>query len=155
MPLIDRHFDMPMSRVAVIDAEDHSADAQRFIDKGMTYVIQPLYPNNLDKTLAKYAGKGDLIINLSVEVSSLALIQWCQKHGVLYTDTCIEPWADYYDNKEIPEEERTNYFLRHSVLETAKKFKKNGPSALVTHGANPGLISHFVKHGLLDIARMR
>jgi homospermidine synthase len=155
MPLIDRHFDMPMSRVAVIDGADHSADAQRFIDKGMAYVVQPLYPGNLDKTLAKYAGRGDLIINLSVEVSSLAIIQWCQKHGVLYIDTCIEPWGDYYDNKQVPEEQRTNYYLRHSVLEAAKKFKKNGPSALVTHGANPGLISHFAKRGLLDVARMR
>jgi homospermidine synthase len=118
-------------------------------------VVQPLYPGNLDKTLAKYAGRGDLIINLSVEVSSLAIIQWCQKHGVLYIDTCIEPWGDYYDNKQVPEEQRTNYYLRHSVLEAAKKFKKNGPSALVTHGANPGLISHFAKRGLLDVARMR
>ncbi len=155
MPMIEKHFDMPMSRIAVIDGADHSADAQRFIDKGMTYMVNPLDRGNLAKLLAKFAGKGDLIINLSVEVSSLAIIEWCQKNGALYIDTCIEPWANYYDNKAIPEEQRTNYYLRHSVLEAAKKFPKNGPSALLTHGANPGLISHFVKQGVLDIARMR
>jgi homospermidine synthase len=28
----------------------------------------------------------------------------------------------------------------------------DGPTAVIDHGANPGLISHFVKHGLFDIA---
>jgi len=91
-------------------------------------------------------------LNLSVEVSSLAIIEWCQRHDVLYLDTCIEPWANYYDNPKIPEEERTNYYLRHSTLEKAKKFAPNGPSALLTHGANPGLITHFIKQALLDVA---
>ena len=28
-----------------------------------------------------------------------------------------------------------------------------GPTAVLEHGANPGLISHFTKQGLLDIAQ--
>src|SRR6185295_5537944 len=154
-PLIEKHFDMPLSRVTVVDGHDHRADAKRFIDKGMNYLVQPIVRKNLNATLAKYCKKGDLILNLSVEVSSLAIVEWCQKNGVLYLDTCIEPWANYYDNGEIAEEERTNYFLRHSVLEAAKKFPKNGPSALVTHGANPGLITHFIKQAVLDVAKFR
>ena len=39
------------------------------------------------------------------------------------------------------------------ALEFRKKFAKNGPTALITHGANPGLVSHFVKQGLLNIAK--
>ena len=155
MPLIERHFDMPLSRVTVIDGHDHSEDAARFIEKGVTYIVEPLHEGNYTKVLSKHLGKGDLLINLSVEVDSLALITWCQKQGVLYEDTCIEPWANYYDNTAIPEEQRTNYFLRHRALEAAKKFPKNGPSALLTHGANPGLVTHFIKRALLDIARMR
>jgi homospermidine synthase len=155
MPLLERHFDMPMSRITIVDAVDNSADAARFIAQGLNYVVNPLIESNLAKTLAKYVGKGDLILNLSVEVSSLALVEWCAKNGVLYLDTCIEPWAGYYDNAKIPEEERTNYFLRHSMLEMGKKFKKGSPSALVTHGANPGLISHFIKAAVLDIAKFR
>lgn len=153
MPLIEKHFDMPLSRVTVVDGHDHRADAKRFIDKGMNYIVNPIVRENLESTLSKYCGKGDLILNLSVEVSSLAIIDWCQKHGVLYLDTCIEPWANYYDNTDIPEDQRTNYYLRHSALEAAKKWPKNGPSALLTHGANPGLITHFIKQAVLDIAK--
>ena len=28
----------------------------------------------------------------------------------------------------------------------------SGPTAVITHGANPGLVSHFVKQALLDVA---
>lgn len=153
MPLLERHLDMPMDRIAVIDGEDHRADIAPFLAKGVNYVVQPLVRENLHAMLGKYLAKGDIVINLSVEVSSLAIIEWCQSAGVLYIDTCIEPWANYYDNKEIPEGQRTNYWLRHAVLEKAKTWPKNGPSALLTHGANPGLISHFVKAALLDIAK--
>jgi homospermidine synthase len=153
MPLLEKHFDMPLNRITVVDGDDHSADIARFTQKGVNYLIQPIKPDNLEATLSKYVGKGDLIINLSVEVSSFDVMQWCQKNGTLYIDTCIEPWANYYDNKDIPEEERTNYFLRHKLLEARKTWPKDGPSALTTHGANPGLVSHFVKQALLEIAK--
>ena len=29
----------------------------------------------------------------------------------------------------------------------------NGPTAIVDHGANPGLVSHFTKYALIDIAK--
>ena len=154
MPLIEKHFDMPLSRVTVVDGHDHRADAQRFIDKGVNYLVQPIVPENLDATLGKYCKKGDLILNLSVEVYSLEVVNWCQKHGVLYLDTCIEPWANYYDNTEHPG--RSAHQLFPAPLRAggrARQFPKNGPSALVTHGANPGLITHFIKQALLDVAK--
>jgi len=30
-----------------------------------------------------------------------------------------------------------------------EKFKDDAPTAILDHGANPGLISHFIKKGLL------
>jgi len=31
------------------------------------------------------------------------------------------------------------------------KWSEKGPTAVIEHGANPGLISHFTKQGLIDI----
>ena len=58
-------------------------------------------------------GRGDLVLNLSVSVSSHEVLEWCQKHGALYLDTCIEPWPGYYDNPKIPAHQRSNYHLRY------------------------------------------
>ncbi|HUH84691.1 MAG TPA: saccharopine dehydrogenase C-terminal domain-containing protein, partial [Stellaceae bacterium] len=46
---------------------------------------------------------------------------------------------------------RSNHALRESALALRAKYPK-GPTALITHGANPGLVSHLVKEALLDIA---
>ena len=97
---------------------------------------------------------GDFLLNVSVDVGSVDLIDYCLERGIAYLDTCIEPWANYYDNTGIPEEQRTNYYLRHRALEARTSFPKNGPSALLTHGANPGLITHFIKQALLDVANL-
>ena len=45
---------------------------------------------------------GDFLLNLSVDVSSVALIEFCQARGVMYLDTCIEPWAGGYTDLVVP-----------------------------------------------------
>src|SRR5204862_3725775 len=94
---------------------------------------------------------GDFLLNLSFDVSSLALIRFCRKRGALYLDTCNEPWPGRYDNPEMPPSRRSNYALREEVL-AWRMDKRSGPTAVITQGANPGLVSSFVKQALLNMA---
>jgi homospermidine synthase len=96
-------------------------------------------------------GRGDFLVNLSVDVSSIALIKFCWEKGAMYLDTCIEPWAGGYTDPGVPAARRTNYALREEAL-ALRKDNARAPTAVVTHGANPGLVSHFVKQALLNIA---
>jgi homospermidine synthase len=91
-------------------------------------------------------------LNLSVDVSSVALIQFAREHGALYLDTCIEPWAGGYTDPSMPVESRSNYHMRWQALKLRKGHEKS-PTAVLTHGANPGLVSHLVKQALLNIAK--
>ena len=84
-------------------------------------------------------------------MSSTALIELCQQKGTLYLDTCIEPWPGGYTDPDLPPAARSNYALRESALALRRRFP-DGPTAVLTHGANPGLVSHFVKRALLDLA---
>ena len=152
MPLLVRHFDMPLDRITVVDADDHSAEIAPYRKLGVNYVLKPVTPDNMAEVLETHVGTGGLVLNLSVDVSSIAVMNWCRTHGTLYLDTCIEPWGGYYNNPRLPAHERTNYHLRHSALEDAKTWPSRSPTALVTHGANPGLISHFAKAALLEVA---
>jgi homospermidine synthase len=111
-----------------------------------------LAADNLQAVLDPLIGDGDFVLNLSVDVSSAALISLCQAKGALYIDTCIEPWAGGYADAERPPAERTNYALREGAL-ALRRPGRDGATAVLTHGANPGLVSHFVKQALLDIAR--
>src|SRR4029077_14053676 len=96
--------------------------------------------------------KGDFLLNLSVDVSSVALVKLARERGALYLDTCIEPWAGGYTNSDASVDSRSNYTMRLEAL-ALRQGAKNAPTAVLTHGANPGLVSHMVKQALLNIAK--
>ena len=69
----------------------------------------------------------------------------------MYLDTCIEPWPGGYTDPTVPAGRRTNYALREEAL-ALRQGNERAPTAVLTHGANPGLVSHLVKQALLNIA---
>jgi len=149
LPLILRHVDLPPERITILTAEERGKEEAR--QYGVRFVRHPLTPQNYRNVLDPLIGRGDFLLNLSVDVSSIALIDLCREKGVLYLDTCIEPWPGGYTDPKLPPARRTNYALRESALEVRAR-NPHGPTAVLIHGANPGLVSHFVKQALLNIA---
>jgi len=150
LPLILRHVDMPRENIVVVTAEERGREVAA--EYGIRFILEPLTRDNYRKVLTGLLGKGDFLLNLSVDVQSVALIQLANDLGALYLDTCIEPWPGGYTDPSLTPSQRSNYALRESALALAPKFA-GGPTAVLTHGANPGLVSHFVKEALLHIAR--
>ncbi|MGC3979639.1 MAG: saccharopine dehydrogenase C-terminal domain-containing protein [Steroidobacteraceae bacterium] len=124
------------------------AEAQTY---GIRFIKQPLKRDNYRQVLQPLLGKGDFLLNLSVDVSSLDLVRLCAEVGALYLDTCIEPWAGGYTDTSLTPSQRSNYALREAALKLRAELP-NAPTALLTHGANPGLVSHLVKQALLNVA---
>ncbi|MGE4279778.1 MAG: homospermidine synthase [Magnetospirillum sp.] len=149
LPLLLRHFNLDASRVTIITAEERGHDvANKY---GVKFVIDPLTPDNYRDILTPLLKKGDFLLNVSVDVSSVALVELAWELGAFYLDTCIEPWAGGYTDPNLSPSERSNYALR----ETAMKLKTAGkrPTAIMTCGANPGLVSFLTKKAMLDVAR--
>ena len=150
LPLILRHIGTSSDRITIVTAEDKgNTEAEEF---GVKFVKTALTPENYRKVLEPLIGAGDFLLNLSVDVSSVALIQLARECGALYLDTCIEPWAGGYTDPHMPVEARSNYHMRLEALKLRKGNEKS-PTAVLTHGANPGLVSHLFKQALLNIAK--
>ena len=150
LPLLLRHIDMPPQQILVVSPDD--GDLVIAGSRGVPCLIASLNLDNFRSVLEPRLGPGDFLLNLSVNVSSIALIKMCQAMGVLYLDTCIEPWAGGYVDPALSIAGRTNYALREAALALRHK-DAAAPTAVLTHGANPGLVSHFLKQALLNIAR--
>jgi homospermidine synthase len=149
LPLILRHVGIAADRITIMTAEDAgSAEAAEF---GVRFIKQPITRDNYKRVLDPLVGRGDFLLNLSVDVSSIALIKLCAEKGALYLDTCIEPWHGGYTDPTVPPSKRSNYALREEALALREQFPR-GPTAVITHGANPGLVSHLVKQALLNLA---
>ena len=149
LPLVLRHIDMKASQITVVTAEDRGQKEAR--DLGVRFLIEPLTRDNYSMVLEPLVGQGDFLLNVSVEVSSLALVELCRERGALYLDTCIEPWPGGYTDPDLSPSLRSNYAMRENALALRAKHP-GGPTAVLTHGANPGLVSHFLKVALLDLA---
>ncbi|GFZ77703.1 homospermidine synthase [Elstera cyanobacteriorum] len=153
VPVLERHFDLPLSNITIIEADDHADKFAPFAAKGMNYVRLSLTPENLTASLGSYLKAGDLCINLTAGVDALSIIDWCHHNGVLYVDTSLEPWADQYGEEGIPAAKRTHYESHERMRAMAAPWGGKGPTAVITHGANPGIVNHFVKAATLDIAQ--
>ncbi|MGO9802533.1 MAG: homospermidine synthase [Steroidobacteraceae bacterium] len=150
LPLILRHIGIAPERITIVTAEDKGGEeAAKF---GIRFIKEPLTRENFRRVLNPLLGRGDFLINVSVEVSSVALVKLCWEKGAMYIDTCIEPWPGGYIDPTVPVARRTNYALREEAL-ALRQGNERAPTAVLTHGANPGLVSHFVKQALLNIAQ--
>ena len=151
LPLIFRHIDIKPEQITIISAEDRGGlkETERY---GVKFIKKRLTQENFRQVLDKRVGKGDFLVNLSVEVASTALVEFCQEKGALYIDTCIEPWPGGYTDPNLSVSRRSNYALRETMLALKPRYE-GGPTAVIAHGANPGLVSHFVKQALVNLAK--
>ena len=152
IPLLLKHTDS--TKITIIGGDDRNINiAAKY---NIAHVVSPITQENYQRVLDRELKSGDFLVNLSVNVSSKSLVEYCRDNNILYIDTCIEPWEGFYTDTSLPPEKRSNYALRQDMLDLRETWKQtasgNTPTAILAHGANPGLVNHFVKRALLDIA---
>ena len=149
LPLVLRHIDIRSQQITIVTANDFGKDIAA--EYGIKFRIEPLTRANYISILERELGPGDFLVNVSFDVSSAAVVEWCQQHGVLYIDACLEPWQGGHTDLSLPASRRSNYAHREAALALRSKYPA-GPTAVLMHGANPGLVSHLVKQALLNLA---
>ena len=152
LPLIERHFTFDKERFVVIDPND--ADRRLLDERGVKFVQLGLTQDNYREVLGKHLRTGEgqgFCVNLSVDTSSLDIMRYCREIGALYIDTVVEPWPGFYYSTDLGNEARTNYALRETVLEERRR-NPGGTTAVSCCGANPGMVSWFVKQALVNLA---
>ena len=153
LPLVERHIAFDKARLTVIAPDD--TDRALLDERGIRFMHLGLTRENFVDVLTPLLTEGDrqaLVINLSVDVSSVAMVRLCKDLDALYIDTVVEPWPGFYTDTRLTASQRSNYALRESMMDL-RRAAPGGPTAVTTCGANPGMVSWFVKQALLDVAR--
>ena len=152
LPLLEKHFKFDKSKMVVIDPSEK--DRKLLDERGIKFlklgVTKENYKELLTPLLTQGGGQG-FCVNLSVDVCSLSVMQLCRDLKALYIDTVVEPWAGFYFDKSKGAAARSNYALRETILEE-KRNNKGGTTAVSCCGANPGMVSWFVKQALVNLA---
>lgn len=147
LPVLFQKLDIKPQQVTIIDRDEKIkaiAEANH-----ISFKLLDINSHNYQELLSPLLQHDDFLVDVSYNISSTGLIQLCDQRGALYINTSTEPWYEEWHVKKPSPALHTNYYLRQQTLDLKGKTKK---TAVITHGANPGLVSHFVKQALLNIA---
>jgi homospermidine synthase len=137
----------------VLESRDNRSRIESLLEQGVQYVQVEITKDNLTDVLSAHLGDGDLLIDLAWNIDLGELLEFCRTRNVRYLNTSTEVWDPYGNAASQHPRERTLYW-RHMALRKllATWGSNDGPSAVIEHGANPGLVSHLVKKALIEIA---
>ena len=142
--------------ITILDALDRRARIQSSLVEHdrIHYRQEWITPGNYDTILHRYLSPGDILLDLAYNLETRCLLQWCHDHEVCFVNTSVELWNPYGEAGGQDSRLLTLYHRQMQLLELQRqpRWKKNGPTAIIDHGCNPGLVSHFIKRALLNMA---
>ena len=159
---LDKLFKLKYSQVYVIDKDSKSKDfpaVEECIKKGAHFVHMKIEYKNIARIFDKVIGvkENDIVIDVTTRTATIKIFTECRKRQLFYfnTDTYTES-----DNEKLCTDLRkclidsSIYFMQMNMRDAELKTRRHGNKTNVVEcGMNPGLISIFVKQGILDIAR--
>ncbi len=152
LPILLKHIDVAPKNVTIMDFADNRKRINSALKKGVRYIQKRVTKANYASVLKEQVQEGDILIDLSWEIETRSLIEWCHANGVAFLNTSVEVWNALKQHPKDPAE-LTLYHRQMALHEMVRSWKnKKGPTAIIDHGANPGLVSHFTKQALVDIA---
>ncbi|HEY0519091.1 MAG TPA: saccharopine dehydrogenase C-terminal domain-containing protein [Ilumatobacteraceae bacterium] len=153
VPLLVRDLEIDPRRITIVEMLDNRDRVADSIAAGVTYERDQVTPDNIDALLCAHVGEGDLLLDLAWNIDNPTILQWCRDHGVRYLNTSVEVWNPYDDLASTAPLDRTLYVRHMDIRRMIASWGDNkGATAVVEHGANPGLVSHFTKQALTEIA---
>ena len=153
LPIFLKHVQVPPRNITVMDFEDKAATLKPWTEQGVSFVRNRIGPDNLGAVLGKYLSAPAICSSTWPGTSIAArLLQWCHERGVLYVNTSVEVWDPYAGRrKKTPHRKDALLAAHEHPPHDRPGWNEPGPTAVIEHGANPGLISHWTKQGLIDI----
>ncbi|MFE3188223.1 saccharopine dehydrogenase NADP-binding domain-containing protein [Nocardia sp. NPDC059240] len=154
LPLLFRHLRLDPAKYTVLDCVPAPESIRWVEGRGAQFLRQRVTSENYREVLRQEVAAGDLVIDLACDIDTVAMLDWCHAQGVRYINTSVGLWDERPTARDANPAHQPTVYARHLGLRAAiEKWGGNGgPTAIVEHGANPGLMSHFVKTGLDDIA---
>ena len=154
LPLLLRDVKVPASSITILDFVDNRHRIANELQAGVTYKELKITPENLSDVLAAHVGSGDMLIDLAWNIDAPTILTWCHNNNVRYLNTSVEVWNPYEDIASTHPLDRTLYVRHQELARMIREWGGNsGPTAVLEHGANPGMVSHFVKLALRELSQ--
>ncbi|VVC76615.1 Homospermidine synthase [Aquicella siphonis] len=122
--------------------------------RNILFIEQAISDSNYRDLLAAHSHPGTIVIETAVETDTRALSSWCHRNGRHFINTVGDAW--------LPETLRlTNHYqnidgiMNVYIDRLIPALTDNGPTCLLTHGANPGMVNHYLNAAIQELAAAR
>ena len=151
-PLYVRHMSFAPKNITIVDKNADKIKGAADKWPSINFVKLEVNKQNYKSVLEKYLKPGDVLVDLAWYISTPDLLTWCHENGVLFVNTAIESWLEE-ECKFMNKKCQPLYMAQVDLRNMAKGWKNKGPTAIISHGANPGWVSHAAKIGIRDWAK--
>lgn len=151
VPLLIEH-EVNANQITIVDMRDTSERFTSSIARGAKYINDELTKDNLPNFLSKYLKPGDFLLDLAWNIDANDIIDWAHKNKVIYLNTSLELWDPNSNPADRTPQDRTLYYRHMKLRKLVDSWSEPGPTTIVEHGANPGLVSSLTKKALTEIA---
>ena len=153
LPLVISELQIAPKHIKVVDFVDNRELVSDLIKVGVVYEQARITPDNFSQIFSSWLSAGDILIDLGWNIETRTVLQWCRDNAVLYANTSVEVWDPYADSLRTDPRAYTLYRRQMELRSLVQGWGDNsGATAVLDHGANPGLVSHFTKRSLLDLS---
>lgn len=143
-----------ITSITILDALDVRKKLQSYLNQypQIQFSQEILTEDNYEEILSKYLIANDILLDLAYNIETRCLLKWCHHHHVRFVNTTLELWNPF-ENDDPRQSTLYHRYVQLIEMQNEPYWKKNGPTAIIDHGCNPGLVSHFVKRALIDMTR--
>lgn len=156
LSMLTREFDLSRARLVVVDMEDRAGEVSSRCArarKPAAFIRARIDRSNCAAVLGPLLHPGDVLVDLSCQVSTLGLVLLCRDRGALFLNASVEDWEGGRGSGSPLD---GTLYQRHMDIRAALGTPSaDSPTFLLDMGANPGLVSSFAKRGICDLARAR
>jgi len=149
IPIILKNIDCDIKNITVLE----DGNNQKVFDENYTdypkYVNITMNEENAEELLNRFCGQNGFVANMGTTIESTTVMKWCMENNALYVDTGHGFWPDREAIEDM--KDRTCYVFQEEIRKWSDSITGATPTAIISHGANPGMINHFVKKGLIDL----
>ncbi len=150
LPLYKRHIQMNDFSQIIIFEMDKSKIPSKDKQMGAKFIHLKITKDNYKTELKKYLREGDILVDLAWYIDTLSLLKLCHSTKSLFLNAAVEEWEAKMEDPKKDPREYTLYTRQLHIQEQAKEWKHQGPTALLTMGANPGVVSILYKLALKE-----
>ena len=111
-----------------------------------TYIQTKIEQNNYIRIFDKYIKNNAIVVDMSYRIDTFDIIVECQKKTCLYINTAIDEWI----HTPI-----SLFNLKKKIYNRLHEINMNNTTAVINHGMNPGIVSHFLKFLLKLLSKQR